>query len=157
MSDLPPLPADIVATCNAQRGPFNKTLGIEFVSVSYDEIVADIPVTPDLHQPYGIVHGGVYCTIVETLASTGAALNAMARGQHAVGLENNTSFLRAVRGGRLRAVATPLTRGRRSHVWTVTITDDADRPVATGRVRMLCLESDSTLAGQSVAVQTDPR
>lgn len=156
MSDLPPLPADIVATCNAQRGPFNRALSIEFTNVSYDEVVAEIPVTPGLHQPYGIVHGGVYCTIVETLASTGAALNAMARGQHAVGLENNTSFLRAVRGGRLRAVASPLARGRRSHVWTVTITDEANRAVATGRVRMLCLEPDATLAGQGVTVQNDP-
>jgi 1,4-dihydroxy-2-naphthoyl-CoA hydrolase len=156
MTDLPPLPADIVATCNAQRGPYNRSLGIEFVSVTYDEVIADIPVTPQLHQPYGIVHGGVYCTIVETLASTGAALNAMAHGQHAVGLENNTSFLHAVRDGRLRAVATPLTRGRRSQVWTVTITDGTNRPVATGRVRLLCLEPAATLAGQTVTVQTDP-
>jgi 1,4-dihydroxy-2-naphthoyl-CoA hydrolase len=150
MIELPPLPADIVDSLNARRGGFNEALGLLFLSVTYDEIVAEIPVTPMFHQPYGIVHGGVYCSIVETLASTGAALNATAHGDHAVGLENNTSFLRAVREGRLRAVAIPQSRGRRSHVWSVAITDDDGRAVATGRVRMLCLEHGATIAGEAV-------
>jgi uncharacterized protein (TIGR00369 family) len=154
MTELPPLPADIVDRCNRQRGGFNRTIGLEFVSVAYDRIVAEVPVTPALQQPYGIVHGGVYCTIVETLASTGAALNAMPRGDHTVGLENNTSFLRAVRGGRLRAVATPLTRGRRSQVWSVEITGDDGRAVATGRVRLLAIEQGAAIAGETVAVKT---
>jgi len=154
MSQLPLLPDDIVESLNARRGGFNETIGLEFVSIRYNEIVAEIPVTPTLHQPYGIVHGGVYCTIVETLASTGAALNAMPRGYSAVGLENNTSFIRAVREGRLRAVATPVTRGRRSHVWSVSITDDQGRAVATGRVRMLCLEQGAQVAGETVGIKT---
>ncbi len=153
MLELPPLPDDIVNSCNAQRGGFNRAIGLEFVSITYDEIVAEIPVTPTLHQPYGIVHGGVYCSIVETLASTGAALNAMTRGYHAVGLENNTSFLHAVREGRLHAVATPVARGRRSQVWSVSITDGDGRAIATGRVRMLCLEEDATVAGETVGVK----
>ncbi len=154
MSELPPLPDDIVESINARRGGFNETIGLEFVSIRYDEIVAEIPVTAKLQQPYGIVHGGVYCTIVETLASTGAALNAMPLGYHAVGLENNTSFLHAVREGRLRAVATPVTRGRRSQVWSVSITNEQGRAVATGRVRMLCLEQGARVAGETVGVKT---
>jgi len=68
-----------------------------------------------------------------------------------VGLENNTSFIRAVRAGtRLRAVATPVTRGRQTQVWAASIVDDGDRLVATGRVRLLCLASDQSLAGEQV-------
>jgi uncharacterized protein (TIGR00369 family) len=153
MPDVPPLPADIVEQCNARRGGFNTVLGLQFVSITYDEVVAEIPVTTSLQQPYGIVHGGVYCSIVETLASTGAALNAAPRGYHCVGLENSTSFLHAVRDGVLRAVATPLARGKRSQVWTVAITDGSGRAVATGRVRMLGIEQGAAIAGETVRVK----
>ena len=68
-----------------------------------------------------------------------------------VGLENNTSFIRAVRAGvRLRAIATPLTRGRRTQVWEARVIDEEDRLVATGRVRLLCLDNDQALAGEQV-------
>jgi len=68
-----------------------------------------------------------------------------------VGLENNTSFIRAVRAGtKLRAVATPVTRGRQTQVWQASIIDESDRVVATGRVRLLCLQSDQSLAGEPV-------
>jgi uncharacterized protein (TIGR00369 family) len=94
------------------------------------------------------VHGGVYSGFVETVASLGAGLSAGARGQTAVGLENHTSFLRAVRTGTLRATARPLTRGRRTQVWEASIVDDEGRVAATGRVRLLCIEPDAELAGK---------
>ena len=82
----------------------------------------------------------------------GAYLFARERGQHVVGLENNTSFIRAVRAGaHLRAVATPVTRGRQTQVWQANVIDESNRVVATGRVRLLCLESDQALAGEQVA------
>ncbi len=76
-------------------------------------------------------------------------MNAMARGQGgAVGLENHTSFLRAVREGKLTATARPVVRGRRTQVWEAEVRDDEDRLVATGRVRLLCLEQgESTKVG----------
>jgi uncharacterized protein (TIGR00369 family) len=81
----------------------------------------------------------------------GAFLFAQERGQHVVGLENNTSFVRAVReGARLRAIATPVTRGRQTQVWEARVLDDEDRLVATGRVRLLCLQPDQSLAGEQV-------
>jgi uncharacterized protein (TIGR00369 family) len=80
----------------------------------------------------------------------GAALHAITEGRSVVGLENSTSFIRAVREGRLRATATPLTRGRRSQVWEGTVTDAEGRLVAKGRVRLLCLEPDVAVAGQKV-------
>lgn len=154
MSDhaYPPLPENFLQTLNDNRGGFNEVLGLTIVSVSYDEVVGEVAVGPHLAQPYGVVHGGVYASMVETLASVGAAIHAMAIGKHAVGLENSTSFLRATRGGTLRGVARPLVRGRKSHVWEVTITDASDKAVASGRVRALLIDADTALAGEQVNV-----
>jgi 1,4-dihydroxy-2-naphthoyl-CoA hydrolase len=127
---------------------YNAAMGLRFVQASADEVIAELVVGPAHLQPHGIVHGGVYCGMVETVASVGATLSAAARGQTAVGLENHTSFLKAVRQGTLRATARPLTRGRRTQVWEATVTDGAGRVVATGRVRLLCLDPDSDLAGE---------
>jgi uncharacterized protein (TIGR00369 family) len=75
----------------------------------------------------------------------------MPRNQSVVGLENNTSFVRAVRAGAsLHAVSTPITRGRRTQVWEARVLDDQDQIVAIGRVRLLCLEADDALAGEQV-------
>lgn len=154
-TDLPDLPDDIIAVFNARRGGFNEGLGLIFVHITRDELRAEIPVGPHLHQPYGLVHGGVHAAVVETIASAGAAINALP-GYTVVGLENSTSFLRAVRDGTLHARGVPLTRGRRSQVWEVTIAGDGGRTVATGRVRMLCLEPGSSVAGETVAVKAGP-
>lgn len=152
---LPPLPADIVDQLNARRGGFNTLIGLRFVSITYDEVVAEIDVDDKHHQPYGLVHGGVYTAMIETLASVGAAMNLAPTGSHTVGLENSTSFVRAVRSGTIRGTAVPLARGRRSHVWQVTIRDDEQqRVVASGRVRMLALEQGATVAGESVRIKT---
>ncbi|HVO30985.1 MAG TPA: PaaI family thioesterase, partial [bacterium] len=101
-------------------------------------------------QPYGIVHGGVWCGLIETVCSTGAAIDAAKRNQSVVGMENSTSFLRAVREGTVRIVATPLTRGSRTQVWEGTVLDSTGRAVATGRVRLLALEAGATLAGDTL-------
>jgi 1,4-dihydroxy-2-naphthoyl-CoA hydrolase len=104
-------------------------------------------VRPDHHQPHGIVHGGVHASIVESLASIGAALDAAEHGKSVVGLENHTSFVRAVREGKLVGKAKPLTRGRRTQLWEATICDSAGALVATGRVRLLVLDPEATIAG----------
>ncbi|HYS98423.1 MAG TPA: PaaI family thioesterase [Candidatus Dormibacteraeota bacterium] len=128
-----------------------QAMGITITHATKDEVRAELTVGQQHLQGYGIVHGGVHCGIIETLSSMGAYLFARERGQHVVGLENNTSFIRAVRAGaRLRAVATPITRGRQTQVWQAQVIDESDRIVATGRVRLLCLESDQSLAGQQV-------
>jgi uncharacterized protein (TIGR00369 family) len=96
----------------------------------------------------------VYAGIIETLCSVGAALDAMPRGQSVVGLENHTSFLRAVREGRLRCTARPLSRGRKSQVWEAAVHDEQGRLVATGRVRLLCLDEQAQLAGEKVEIKS---
>lgn len=132
-------------------------MGLRFVHATRDEVTAELEIAPQHRQPYGIVHGGVHAGIIETLASVGAALDAGAFGKHVVGLENHTSFLRAVRSGKLSAVATPLTRGRRSQVWEVAVRDGEGRLAATGRVRLLVLDPGAEVAGEQVSIGGEPR
>ena len=131
-------------------------MGIHFVRATADEVIADVEIGPQHHQAYGIVHGGMHSGLIETVASVGAALAALPRGQSVVGLENHTSFLNAVREGKLRATARPLMRGRRTQVWEATITDTEGRAVASGQVRFLALEAGSSLAGETVKVKRRP-
>lgn len=145
---------DFAEILNQNLDGWNRAMGLRFVRVTLDEVVAELTVGPEHKQAYGIVHGGVYCGVIETLASVGAAMNAMQDGRSAVGLENNTSFLSAVRDGKLRATATPVMRGKRSHVWEASITDERGRVVATGRVRMMILEGDATVGGKKVALES---
>ena len=114
---------------------FVKLLGVRFEHVSGDRVVLTCPVTPDLHQPFGLVHGGVHATLAETAASVGGAYWFGDQGK-VVGVSNHTDFLRAVRGGELRAEATPLARGRTSQLWQVEISDDQGRLVAHAKVRL---------------------
>ena len=139
---------------NAHLGGFERAIGLRFTAISADELVAEVAIGPHLTQPYGIVHGGVYASIIETLASAGAALFAMRDGKTSVGLENTTSFVRAVRGGTLVATASPVHRGRGSQVWQVDVRDDAGKLAASGRVRTMSLAPGAAVAGETVQVKT---
>jgi 1,4-dihydroxy-2-naphthoyl-CoA hydrolase len=134
-------------------GGFNKTLGLEFTELGADRTVVTCEITPELLQPYGIVHGGVHCSIVETAASVGAALWFGDRG-NVVGVANHTNFLRAARAGRLTATATPVHRGRTQQLWQVAITDEAGRDIARGEVRLANLASADVLGNDGPAAQT---
>ncbi|WP_431897220.1 PaaI family thioesterase [Micromonospora haikouensis] len=116
-------------------GGFVALLGLEFDEVSADQVVIRWRVRPDLHQPFGIQHGGVYCAVVETAASVGGSLWLGGQGR-VVGVSNQTDFLRAVREGELTAVGTPVHRGRSQQLWQVEISDDAGRLVSRGQVRL---------------------
>lgn len=118
------------------RSPFDELMGAEIVEVGAERVVAELAVTPSLHQPGGIVHGGAYCALVELTASVGA--NTWLAGDSlAVGANNHTDFLRPVRSGRLRAEATPLQRGQRLQLWQVDVTDEDGRRVAHGKVKLV--------------------
>lgn len=119
--------------------PFDELIGTTLTDATPDGAVAELKVTPRLHQPGGIVHGGVYSTLVELTASVAA--NVWLDGQGvAVGVSNRTDFLRAVREGRLRATATPVQRGRRLQLWEVDVTDGDGQLVARGSVRLANVE-----------------
>lgn len=144
------VPENLVEILNNTLGGFNRAIGLYFTEATLSRIVAKVPVTETIFQPYGLVHGGVYSSIIESLCSAGAAMNVFTEGKSAVGIENSTSFLRAVRSGVLTGTAAPLTMGRRSHVWEAGVYDDQGRLAATGRVRLLILEEDSKAAGSKV-------
>ena len=134
-----------------------QAMGVTITLATQDEVRAELTVGTAHLQGYGIVHGGVHCGLIESLASIGAALFAMPRGQSVVGLENNTSFIRAVRAGaKLHAVSTPITRGRKTQVWEARVIDEKEQIVALGRVRLLCLEADQALAGEQVRGSLHP-
>ena len=135
---------ELVAMVNAMPG-WVKEMGIRILTASPDEVTCEWQVSAKHQQAYGIVHGGVHCGVIETLASIGAAVVAHPRGQRAVGLENTTSFIRAVRSGTLRGVARPVTRGRSSQLWEVWIRDEQEQLVAQGRVRLLCVDAQRGL------------
>jgi uncharacterized protein (TIGR00369 family) len=136
---------------NANLDGWSSANGLRFLRATAEGVSAEWTVGPQHLQAYGIVHGGVHCGVIETLTSVGAAVFASARNQTVVGLENHTSFIRAVRAGeRLTAEARPLTRGRSTQVWEATITNAQGKTVATGRVRLLCLEPGAVVAGETV-------
>src|SRR5216110_285418 len=138
------MPEPLVEELNSHSGWVNE-MGIVILAASPDEVSCEWEVSEKHHQGYGIVHGGVHCGVIETLASIGAALVAHPRGQRVVGLENATSFIRAVRSGKMRGVARAVTRGRTTQVWEAWIRDPEDRLVAQGRVRLLCVDEGREL------------
>jgi len=99
-----------------------------------DRCSGHLPVRPSVCQPLGMIHGGVYAAIAETLASTGTARGVYASGGGALGMSNNTSFLRPITEGTVHGSATAIHRGRTSWVWDVEMRDDQDRLCATSRV-----------------------
>ncbi|WP_054812904.1 PaaI family thioesterase [Nocardia arizonensis] len=119
----------------AAEGTFADLIGLRYTEVTPDRVRGEWIVKPHLHQPMGIVNGGVYCTVIETLSSIAGAVWLGDKGT-VVGVNNNTDFLRAVSDGTLYAEATPVHRGRTQQLWQVVITDEQQRQVARGQVRL---------------------
>jgi 1,4-dihydroxy-2-naphthoyl-CoA hydrolase len=111
-------------------------LGFEFIEIKEDSARARVPVTNRVRQPYGLVHGGVYAALAESLASIATAAAVWDDGNIAVGLSNSTNFMRPATEGTVHAQATRRHRGRTTWVWDVDMTDDQGRLCATTRVTM---------------------
>lgn len=120
-------------------GPFTEYLGVQLQEVSGDRVVATWTAGEHLHQPYGIVHGGAHCGVVETLASVAAGTWLGDRGT-VVGVNNSTDFYRAVSEGEMTSTALPVHRGRSQQVWVVETVDAQGRLVSRGQVRLQNLE-----------------
>jgi uncharacterized protein (TIGR00369 family) len=112
------------------------TLDIEMTEMTKQRVTATMPVTPKVHQPFGLLHGGASVVLAETVASMAAWLNVDQATEQVVGLEINANHLRAKRDGMITAVATPAHIGRRTQVWEVRITDEADKLVCLSRCTM---------------------
>jgi len=115
-------------------------LDIELVETSPDRVTATMPVTPNHHQPFGVLHGGVSVVLAETVASVGAYL-AAPDGYTAVGMEVNANHVRSVRKGRLAAVATPLHTGSTTHVWDVKLRHEGEKLVCVSRCTLAIVQN----------------
>jgi len=119
---------------NAALVGFDRTYGLEFVEFSDTEVRARVAVSDALKQPAGLLHGGVYSSLAESMASLGTAFAVLEQGSTAMGLSNSTSFLRPITQGSVHAQATALHRGRTTWVWDVRFSDDEGRLCALTRM-----------------------
>jgi len=124
----------------------HELLDVEFVEASPDRVILRIPVDWKVHQPYGILHGGVSALLAESAASLGAAL-AAGPDRGVVGIELNASHLRSLRDGHLTAEATPVRVGRTVQVWRIALTDDDGRAICDARCTLSVLGAPGGAAG----------
>jgi uncharacterized protein (TIGR00369 family) len=127
----PKLPLDLPA--RVELG-FDGLYGLELIELTDELVRGRVPVRDELKQPAGLVHGGVHAAVAESLASFGTAIAVMPQGKLAMGLSNQTSFLRPITQGAIDAKATRRHRGRTTWVWEVEIFDDQGRLCVLSRV-----------------------
>lgn len=126
--------AEIVEQINTTReGSVWQILDIKLISAEKDRVVATMPIGPNHRQQVGFLHGGISVVLAESLASLGTVLNIDASRQMAFGLEINANHLRPKREGQLTGVATPIHRGRTTHVWEIKISDENGKLVCISR------------------------
>lgn len=117
----------------AIRG-FDRLYGLELLSISDTEVTASVAVREEIKQPAGLVHGGVYASMAESMASLATHVAVASRGEMAMGLANSTSFLRPITTGTIHAVAERMHRGRTTWVWDVRFEDDEGHVCAITRM-----------------------
>ncbi|MFM9378067.1 PaaI family thioesterase [Gordonia sp. VNK21] len=116
---------------------FLKAAGLHVDEASAERVAGHIDLGPQHHTPWGVVHGGVFLTAVESAASIGASMAVADKGQIAVGVHNGTDFLRGAYDGRADVVAVPLFQGSTQQLWEVTITRASDgKELAQGKLRL---------------------
>ena len=113
---------------------FDRLFGLEVTEIGDGVMHGRVPVGDQIKQPAGLVHGGIYAAVAESLATTGTALTVFSDGNTAMGMSNQTSFLRPVVEGHVNAEARARHRGRTTWVWEVELSDDAGRLCALSRV-----------------------
>jgi 1,4-dihydroxy-2-naphthoyl-CoA hydrolase len=118
-----------------ELSPLDDKLGIRITDYNPDRMVATMPVAGN-EQPFGLLHGGASCALMETIGSWAGALHA-GPDKQVVGIELNASYLRGATSGVVTAVCTPVRRGRTLSTFLIEITDESGRPTATGRLTCL--------------------
>jgi uncharacterized protein (TIGR00369 family) len=126
------------------RPNVNNELGIEVVSVTPEEVIMRVEVGPKVHQPYGILHGGVSALLAEGAASIGGAVS-VGPDQIVVGTELNCSHLRSMSSGTLTAVATPFRKGRTVQVWGIELRDEQERLICVARCTLQVLPAPASV------------
>ena len=123
------------------EGTIHETLGIRAREASPDRVVLEMPVGPQVHQPFGVLHGGASAVIAESAASMGAFLNCK-DGEISLGTDLNISHLRAKSEGTVVATATPYRKGRTMHVWSIEIADENGKLIAIARCTVAIRKPD---------------
>jgi 1,4-dihydroxy-2-naphthoyl-CoA hydrolase len=113
---------------------YDRLYGLEFLECSETDVRARVAVRDDHKQPAGLVHGGVYASIAESIASIATGMTVVDEGNVAMGMSNNTSFLRPITAGAVHAHATRIHRGHTTWLWDVTFSDDEGRTCAITRM-----------------------
>jgi uncharacterized protein (TIGR00369 family) len=126
---------------------FDALYGMRRFDVTAESARGEVVVRPALLQPWGLVHGGVYASMAESLASWATALAVAPDGNIALGMSNNTSFLRPIAAGMIHGLATRRHRGRSTWVWDVDISDDEGRLCASSRVTIAVRPSEALSRG----------
>jgi uncharacterized protein (TIGR00369 family) len=124
------------------RFDVHQLLDVTVQEASTDRVVMSLPVTEKVHQPYGILHGGISALLAESAASFGAALS-VPEGRHVVGIELNASHLSSIREGTLIATATPVRRGRTVQVWAIHLTNEEGKAVCEARCTLAVVDPRS--------------
>jgi uncharacterized protein (TIGR00369 family) len=129
--------ADLPSVDLTQASAFVASIKFAVTEATGTRVTGTVDLGPDQHTPWGVVHGGVYCSVVESAASIGASTAVVDRGQFAVGVNNNTDFVRPMTTGVLDVVAEPIQQGRTLQLWQVVLTRaDDGKLVARGQVRL---------------------
>jgi 1,4-dihydroxy-2-naphthoyl-CoA hydrolase len=123
-----------VEQLNAAMSGYDLLYGLRFVEFGEAELRAEVDVRAEVKQPLGLVHGGLYASVAESITSLATALAVRTEGKMATGMSNSTSFLRPITEGTVHAHAAPIHRGRTTWVWDVTFNDDAGRTCAVTRM-----------------------
>jgi uncharacterized protein (TIGR00369 family) len=125
------------------RPTVNDQLDIKLISATPDQVVMQVEVGPKVHQPFGILHGGVSALLAEGAASVGGAIS-VPEGQSVVGTELNCSHLRAMSTGTLTATALPIRKGRTVQVWGIELRDQNDRLICVARCTLQVISTPVT-------------
>jgi len=146
-------PSQRAAALTAMSGGLDAHLGLTFTSCDAERVVGHIDVGPQHTQPYGLVHGGVYCSLVEALGSTGAAMVFLPQGKLPVGVENHTRFLSGVRAGtRLHGVAELSSEHEHRCVFSVRIVASDGTVCAEGTLTARGLPPGTPVGGEPVSL-----
>ncbi|MGE5372389.1 MAG: hotdog fold thioesterase [Solirubrobacterales bacterium] len=134
----------------ALKNTLMETLDIEITEFTRERVVAVMPVGPKVHQPFGIMHGGVSVVLAETVASAGSYQFIDGSKQRAVGMEINANHIRSVSKGEVRAIGTPAHVGRRSIIWDIRVVDDLDRLICVSRCTMSVINIEEGMLGKDM-------
>ena len=136
--------SDVLGVDPTAAGSWVNGSGLVFDHASGSRVSGHVELGPQHRTPWGVVHGGLYATVAESVASVGASAAVLERGQFAVGVDNVTDFLRPMTEGRLDVEAVPVVQGRGDQLWEVTMSRSDGKPVARSRIRLRNVDLPST-------------